>query len=445
MKDLLERRFQLRRRKTTVGTEIIAGLTTFATLSYILAVQPSIMADAGMNPLGVFAATAIVSGLVTIAMGLFSNTPFALAPGMGDNILLAYVLVAGGICTWQQGLGFMFIAGAIFVLLSAFRVREKIAGYLPRSIKFGLSAALGIMLFQIGIANSEILLTGNNGWNDFSLPAVQLTFIGLAITLILSFLTIRIRGKSYKIRGAILISIVLTTLIGIPFGLVKFDFNINLGRTFSSLGDVAFKLDILGVLKPAFIGLIIITFIGDFSSTLGTALGAGNKAGLMDADGNMPMLGKIFLVDSVGTVFGTLMGCTVVTSYAESASGVEAGGRTGLTSVVTGLLFLVSLVLAPIFIAIPNAATAPALIIIGISMMQELRTLDFNLLDWTPVAMMVGFTAFGDLVIGITAGLVSDVVIRLSSFAFNSERKKGDLPSIPTIILAAIMCLQYII
>ncbi|NLJ41097.1 MAG: NCS2 family permease [Clostridiales bacterium] len=444
MKDFLEKHFTISKRNTKISTEILAGFTTFATMAYILAVQPAIMGDAGMNTLGVFAATALISGLVTIAMGFYSNTPLALAPGMGTNLLMAYVVVAGGIATWQISLGMMFISGIAFLILSIFNVREKIADFLPKSIKFGLSGALGIMLFQIAIANSNLLLPENAGWNDFSLPEVKLTLIGLAITLFLNFIKIRINGREYKVRGAMLLSIIITTLIGIPMGLVSFQAGSGLNQTLSAFGDVAFKLDIAGALRPEYIGFIVIFFIGDFCSTMGTALGTGHKAGLMDKDGNMPMLGKIFLVDAAGTIAGTLTGVTVVTSYIESAAGIEAGGRTGLTSLVTGLMFIVSIILAPLFIAIPTAATAPVLIVIGISMMQELRTVSFEMIDWTPVAIMMGFTAFADLGTGITVGLISDIIIRICAYAFDKENRKGNLPGIPTIIFAALMCLQYV-
>ena len=442
-KDALNRRFHLEERKTTVSTEILAGLTTFATMSYILAVQPSMMADAGMNALGVFAATAIVAALVTIAMGLISNAPLALAPGMGDNALVAYTLVGLGLATWQTCMGMMVFTGSVFLVLSCFKIREKLANYLPKSIKLGMSATLGIFLFQIGMSNTGLLVDG--GWGDFSDPNIVLTMIGLIIAIVLNFIRFDVNGKEYKLRGSMLVSILLTTIIGAFMGLVHVDFNIGLKDTFTSLGDVAFKADVLGIFKAKYIPYIVIFLVGDFTSTLGTAMGAGNKAGLMDKDGNMPMLGKIFLVDAAGTVIGASMGVTVVTSYAESAAGVEAGGRTGLTSIVTGVLFIISLVFAPLFVAIPSAATGPVLLMIGVSCMQELRTLDFDTINWTPVAFMIGFTAFSGMAIGVTVGLFTDIIVRVCSFAFKKDRTREDLPSWPTVILAALMSLQFIL
>ena len=439
----LERRFHLSERKTSVTTEILAGLTTFATMSYILAVQPSIMADAGMNPLGVFAATAIVSALVTIAMGLISNAPLALAPGMGDNALVAYTLVGLGIATWQTCMGMMVFTGLVFLILSCFKIREKLANYLPKSIKLGMSATLGIFLFQIGMSNTGLLKNG--GWGDFSDPNIVLTLIGLIIAIALNFIRIDIKGKEYKLRGSMLIAIILTTIIGAFMGLVHVDFNVGLKETFASLGDVAFKADVLSIFKPEYIPYIVIFLVADFTSTLGTAMGAGNKAGLMDKDGNMPMLGKIFLVDAAGTVIGASMGVSVVTSYAESAAGVEAGGRTGLTAIVTGLLFVVSLIFAPVFVAIPSAATGPVLLMIGVSCMQELRMQDFDPISWTPVAFMIGFTAFSGMALGVTVGLFTDILVRVCHYAFKKDKDRKDLPSWPTVILAALMSLQFIL
>ena len=445
MKDALDKRFLVSERKSSLSTEVLAGLTTFATMSYILAVQPAIMADAGMDPLGVFAATAIVSALVTIAMGIISNAPLALAPGMGDNALVAYTLVGMGIATWQTCMGMMVFTGGVFLLLSCFKIREKLADYLPKSIKFGLTATLGIFLFQIGISNTGLLQPANAGWGDFHDPSIRLTFYGLIIALVLNFIRIDINGREYKIRGYMLIAIILTTIVGAFMGLVHVDPGNGLSTTFAALGNVAFKADVASIFQAKYIPYILIFLIGDFTSTMGTALGAGHKAGLMDENGNMPMLGKIFLVDAAGTVIGASMGVTVVTSYAESAAGVEAGGRTGLTSLTTGALFVISLIFAPLFVAIPSAATGPVLLMIGISCMQELRTLEFDLVNWTPVCMMVCFTAFADMATGVTVGLFTDILVRLVHYGFKKDHRKEDMPSVATVILALLMGLQFIL
>ena len=445
MKDFFNRHFHLDEHGTSVRTEVIAGITTFATMSYILIVQASMLVAAGMNGAGVMLMTALISGLATLAMGLYAKSPFALAPGMGTNAILAYTLVAQGICTWQQGIGIVFISGIFFVLLSLFKIREKVVEVIPKVLKIGVGASVGAFLIRLSLANANMINVSGSSFAlnlDFANPAVLLSWIGLAITLLLYFLRIRIKGKTYHLRGALLISIFLITVIGIFMGQVQLPASIMTTNAFSNLGDVMFKLDIRGALNPALFTFMLMFFMSDFFSTLGTALGVAGKAGMLDENGDLPTIGKIFLVDSTATVVGALSGLTTITTYVESASGVEAGGRTGLTAVTTAICFFLSMLFAPLFLMVPTAATAPALIIIGISMMQTLKDVDFKSVEWFPVGLMVIVSIFGGIANGIALGLVTYCLTHWARYLFTDSREKA--PNLLTIIITVLCCLQFI-
>ena len=437
--------FDLKASGTNVRTEILAGVTTFATMAYILVVQASFMTAAGMNGTGVMLATALISGLATLAMGLYAKSPFALAPGMGTNAILAYTLVAQNICTWQQGLGIVFISGCVFVLLSVFKVREKVVELIPKVLKVGVGASVGAFLIRLSLANAGMISVNGSSFAlalDFSNPSILLSWIGLFITLILYFLRVRINGKTYHVRGSLLISIILITIIGVCMGQVSVPQSLFTSNAFSNLGDVAFKLDILGALQPKLFTFMLMFFMSDFFSTLGTALGVAGKAGMLDEDGNLPTIGRIFLVDSCATVVGAVCGLTTVTTYVESASGVEAGGRTGLTALVTAACFFLSIFFAPLFLMVPTAATAPALIVIGISMMQTLKDVDFKNVEWFPVGLMIIVSIFGGIANGIALGLVTYCVTHYARYIFTDSRQKA--PNLFTLILTILCCLQFI-
>lgn len=445
MSNFLDSHFHLNERGTNVRTELIAGITTFATMSYILIVQANMMIAAGMNGAGVMLMTALLSGLATLAMGLYAKSPFALAPGMGTNAILAYTLVAQGICTWQQGLGIVFISGTLFVLLSIFKVREKVVEVIPKVLKIGVGASVGAFLIRLSLANAGMINVSGSSFAlnlNFSDPAILLSWIGLAITLILYFLRFRINGKTYHIRGSLLISIILITIIGIFMGQVNLPQSIITTNAISNISDVAFKLDIVGALRPALFTFMLMFFMSDFFSTLGTALGVAGKAGMLDENGNLPVIGRIFLVDSCATVVGALGGLTTITTYVESASGVEAGGRTGLTAVVTSVCFFLSMLFAPLFLMVPTAATAPALIIIGISMMQTLKDVDFKNVEWFPVGLMIIVSIFGGIANGIALGLVTYCLTHWARYLFTDSRSKA--PGWFTIVITILCCLQFI-
>ncbi len=403
---MLENLFKLKEHNTSVKTEITAGLTTFMTMAYILVVQPMFMGAAGMDVGAVTVVTAILSAVFSILMGLYTNLPFALAPAMGSNAFFAYTLVAGGIVNWETGLGMVFISGVAFVLLTIFGLREVIVNLIPKNIKLAIGVAVGFYIVLLGFKNGGLMsiTEGNIALGDVKSAGVILTIIGLLVVVALS---------ARNIKGGILFAIIITTVIGIPMGITQVpDSLITLPP---SIAPIAFKLDIIGALKWSFFPLMFTFFVGDFFSTLGTLLGVSAKANLLDEDGNLPNINKPFLVDAIATVVGAIFGSTVVTTYIESAAGVEEGGRTGLTAVAAGICFALTIFITPIAGMIPNQATAPALIIIGLLMISGMKEIDFN--DFTeafPAFATIVFTAFTfSISNGISIGILSYVVTKL--------------------------------
>lgn len=427
---MLEKIFHLSERKTDTRTEIIAGLTTFMAMAYILAVNPLILSGTGMDPNAVFFATALAAGLTTIAMGLFVNFPIALAPGMGLNAYFAVVAAQnGGQFTWQVALAAVFISGIIFVILTVTKIRQILVEAVPNGLKTGITVGIGLFITVVGLKLSNIMVTSVHGvgatadalkstgaadflttlnW-DIKLGNVTnhdtlLAIIGLAI---IGFLMAR------KIKGSMLFGIIITTLIGIPLGVTdvsNFKFAL---PNFSHLAVGA--LDLKGAFTTG-IGTLILTFtFVELFDSFGTLVGTGKKAGLIDSEGRSPSIGKAMLVDALGISFGALMGTSTITAYVESSAGVSQGGRTGLTSVVTGLLFLVALILAPFFILIPDAATAPALIIVGLLMLSSIKEIDFD--DFTvslPAFLTIVMMPFTySIANGVSFGIVFYTFLKL--------------------------------
>ncbi|MBA4410764.1 MAG: guanine permease [Odoribacter sp.] len=423
--------FKLQENKTTVRTEIIAGITTFMTMAYILFLNPNILSATGMDKNAVFFATAIAAGFVTIAMGLFVNFPIALAPGMGLNAFFATVALAGVGMDWRVALGAVFISGIIFILLTITKVRQILVVAVPHSLKVAITVGIGLFITIIGLKLSEIMVASANvipptlekmnatkgianlmffewniGFGSLKNPAMLLTLLGLLITASLMAL---------RVKGSLLIGIIVTTIIGIPMGVTK----IADGFSPISLPDFSnlavFELDIKGALSMG-IWTVVFTFtFVELFDTFGTLVGTANKAGLIDKEGNSPKIGKAMLVDAFGVSFGALMGTSTVTAYVESAAGISEGGRTGLTAVTTGLLFLVALILAPLATLIPNAATAPALIIVGLLMVSAIKEINFD--DFTEgfpafmVIIMMPFTY--SIANGIAAGIIFYTILKV--------------------------------
>jgi len=423
--------FKLQENKTTVRTEIIAGITTFMTMAYILFLNPNILSATGMDKNAVFFATAIAAGFVTIAMGLVANFPIALAPGMGLNALFATVALAGVGMPWRVALGAVFISGVIFILLTITKVRQILVVAVPHSLKVAITVGIGLFITIIGLKLSEIMVVSTNvipptldalvaskgkaalmffEWNpglgSLKNPSMLLCLIGLAITAVL---------MARRVKGSLLIGIIVTTLIGIPMGVTK----IAEGFSPFSLPDFSnlavFELDIRGALSMG-IWTVVFTFtFVELFDTFGTLVGTANKAGLIDKEGKSPLIGKAMLVDAFGVSFGALMGTSTVTAYVESAAGIGEGGRTGLTAVTTGLLFLLALVLAPLATMIPNAATAPALIIVGLLMVSAIKEIDFD--DFTeglPAFMCIIMMPFTySIANGVAAGIIFYTLLKV--------------------------------
>lgn len=403
--------FKLDTFNTSIGTEITAGLTTFMTMAYILIVQPTFMKDAGMDIKAVTVVTAILSAAFSIIMGLYTNRPFAMAPAMGGNAFFAYTLVASGMVDWQTAMGMVFFSGVGFLILTIFGLRGLIVEAIPKNLKYAIGIAVGFFIAMVGFKNGQIM-TINNGTislGKLSNPTTILSLIGLVITITLVL---------NKVKGGVLIGIVTTTLIGIPLGVTEIPTHF-----FSmppSIGPIAFKLNIKDAFKFAFMPLIFTFFVGDFFCTLGTLLGVSAQAGLLDKDGNLPEVDKPFLVDSIATIVGSIFGSTTITTFLESAAGVEVGGRTGLTAVATGICFIFTIFITPIVYIIPSAATAPALIFIGILMMSGIKYLELeDMTEFVPAALTMLFTVFTDnMATGMSVGIISYVVIKIATFRF---------------------------
>jgi len=366
----LERFFALTENGTDVKTEVIAGLTTFVTMAYILFVNPSILEAAGMDKGAVFMATALASAAATLFMGLFANYPFALAPGMGLNAFFAYVMVGKMGLSWQTALGAVFLSGIIAVIVTLTGLRELLIRAIPVSLKHAVGAGIGLFIAFIGLVNSGIVVASEAtlvDLGDFTQPSTLLATIGLIIMAVL---------VAKGVKGGILISILITSVIGIPMGVTQLPSSII--STPPSLAPGLLKLDLAGALKFSMFPVIFSLFFSDLFDTIGTFVGVASRTGMIDEDGNLKRGNKALFADSLGTVIGSLLGTSNTTTYVESAAGVSVGGRTGLTSVVVALMFVASVILSPLALAVPGAAVAPALIMVGVFMASSLNEIDFS-------------------------------------------------------------------
>lgn len=413
----LDNYFKLTENKTDVKTEIIAGITTFITMAYILFVNPNILSATGMDFNSVFLATALSAAVGTFIMGFYANIPFAQAPGMGLNGFFAFSVVLGMGYTWQQALAIVFLSGILFILLTVTGARKAIINAIPASLKHAIGGGIGLFIALIGFQNAGIVVHDENtlvALTRFDNPGVILAVIGLVIT---GILMVR------KVKGAILIGIVITTLIGIPMGVtntaIDMALNLDISPTFMKM-DFKGLLDAQGAggLTASLISAItvIISFaLVDMFDTIGTLIGTANRAGMLDEDGNLRNMDKALLADAVATSAGAVLGTSTVTTYVESAAGVAEGGRTGLTAVTTGALFVLAVFLAPFALAIPSAATAPALIIVGVLMIGTIKQIDFD--DFTealPAFLTIAVMPFTySIANGIAAGLIFYPIVKI--------------------------------
>ena len=366
---MLTKLFGFKKGEMNVRTEIFAGLTTFLTMAYILAINPNILGDTGMDKGALFTTTVLISGLATIFMGLYAKLPFALAPGMGLNAFFAYTvcLVLG--YSWQFALTAVFLEGLIFIILTLTNIREKLVYLIPDTLKNSISAGIGLYIAFIGLKSAGVIV--NNDATLVSLGKITsgaplLCIIGIVIT---SLLMVK------NVKGGLLIGILATTIIGIPMGVTQLNGVIS---TPPSIEPIFFKFQWDQILTQDML-IIVFTFLFvDLFDTIGTIIGVTTRAGMFDKDGKIPGLKKAFLVDAVATTAGAAMGTSTVTTFVESAAGVEQGGRSGLTAFTTGICFLVAMFFAPFFLAIPAAATAPVLFLVGLMMMAAVTKIEFN-------------------------------------------------------------------
>jgi len=401
---LLERHFELGTRGSDLRTEILAGVTTFLTMAYIVLVNPAILGQAGMPVAAVAAATCLAAGFASILMGASANMPLALAPGMGLNAYFAFTVVGAMGVPWQVALGCVFISGVAFLLLTFAGIRQLIVAAIPQYLFAAVAGGIGLFIGFIGLKNAGIVVSNEAtsvALGDLRAPGAALALLGLAIVAALA---------AWKVRGAILIGILATTLAGWAFGLVAFTPQ---PYDLTAIAQTAFQLDLAGVFSGEYgIGLFEILFVFlfvDLFDNIGTLVGVTRRAGLIGEDGRIPRLNRILFTDSVATMAGALAGTSTVTSYVESAAGVQAGGRTGITAIVTGLLFLLAMLAAPYAQLVPLAATAPALILVGGLMMAPLVDIAWDdpeaaIPAFLTVAMIpLTFSIANGLAFGITA------------------------------------------
>ncbi|PTU77895.1 guanine permease [Pseudomonas indoloxydans] len=375
---MLERLFQLNAHNTTVRTEVLAGVTTFLTMAYILFVNPNMLAETGMDHGAVFVATCLAAAIGSLVMGLLANYPIALAPGMGLNAFFTYTVVMTMGYSWQTALGAVFLSGVIFFLLSIFRIREWIINSIPLALRAGIAAGIGLFLAIIALKNAGIVVDHPAtlvGLGDMSKGGALLACLGFFVIAALAY---------RKVTGAVMIGILLVTGLSIALGLSELPGVVSMPP---SLMPTLLQLDIAGALDIGLISVIFAFLFVDLFDTSGTLVGVAQKADLLDKDGKMPRLGRALLADSTATMAGAALGTSTTTSYIESAAGISAGGRTGLTACVVAALFLLSLFFAPLAGSVPAYATAPALLFVAVLMMSSLAQIDWD--DLTVAAPVV--------------------------------------------------------
>ena len=407
----MEQFFKLKEHNTDVKTEVLAGITTFMTMAYILVVNPSMLNLTGMDLGGVFTATALSSMIATLIMALYAKYPFALAPGMGLNAFFTFSVVLGPMGkTWQFALTAVLIEGIIFILLSAVKAREAIFESIPLNLKNAVSVGIGLFITFIGLTGAGIVKTGDGtivALGKLTSGAPLLAIIGIIIT---GFLLAK------NVKGALLLGIVITTIIGIPMGVTILPENFSTIVSLPpSMKDVAFKFVGFDQIFSFEMLVAVFTFLFvDIFDTVGTLAGVATKANMLDEKGNLPRVGAALMADAIGTVAGACLGTSTVTTFVESASGVAEGGRTGLTSLTTAAMFGISLFFAPLFTLVPSAATAPALVIVGLFMMSPITKINFS--DYTeaiPAFLTIVMMPFAySIAEGIVFGMVSYVVLK---------------------------------
>lgn len=454
----LDKIFHLKENHTDVKTEVMAGITTFMTMAYILAVNPNILSASGMDRGSVFTATALSAFIATCLMALLSNYPFVLAPGMGLNAYFTYTVVLGMGYTWQQALAAVFAEGIIFILLSLTNVREAIFNSIPMNLKHAVSVGIGLFIAFIGLQNAKIVV-GNYSTLvsifSFKSSVAEGTFSSQGITVLLALIGILVTAVllAKDVKGSILWGILITWVLGIicqlthlyvpnaDIGYYSLLPDFSNGISVPSMAPTFMKMDFSIVFSLDFVVIMFAFLFVDMFDTLGTLIGVASKADMLDKDGKLPKIKGALLSDAVGTTVGAVCGTSTVTTFVESASGVAEGGRTGLTSIVAGILFALSLLLSPIFLAIPSFATAPALIVVGYLMLTSVTKIDFS--DMTEAIpcfiAIIAMPFMYSISEGISMGVISYVVINLIT-----GKAKEKKISVLMYVLAILFVLKYI-
>ena len=405
----LEKKFKFLDNGTNLKTELIAGLTTFATMSYVLATIPNILEGAGLNRASILTALIIFIIICSVAMALYTNRPFALAPGLSSVAIIGTTLPQMNMPV-EVAFGLVFLSGVIFVIISFVGIREIVVKAIPASVKISISAGIGLYISLIGLKMAGVVIANpkNNTLNlgDMTTAKSILFAIGFLLILVL---------EARKIKGSLILAILMVTIIGIPMGVTKVP--TNLVNIPTGISDVSFKIDILGALKPEYFPWIFTFFVPDFFGTMGIILGIANRAGWLDKNGNMQDIDRCFKVDSLSTVAGSFFCMPVMTTYLESASGVEDGGRTGMTALVTSFLFTLTLLFTPIALMVPGVATAPVLTIIGFQMLSSMKSVNYN--DKTeslPAFIAVAMTIFTfNIATGLSLSVLSYIILQVFS------------------------------
>ncbi|WP_407933793.1 NCS2 family permease [Draconibacterium orientale] len=425
--------FKLEENKTNVKTEILAGVTTFMTMAYILAVNPDILSATGMDKHALFTATALSAFVATLVMALVARLPFALAPGMGLNAFFAFTVVLGMGHSWQFALTAVFLEGIIFILLTAFNIRELIVNAIPLPLKHAVSAGIGLFIAFIGLQNSGIVINNDAtlvGLGDMGSPAVLIALFGIVLTAVLLIL---------KVKGALLIGIFAATIAGIPFGVTHMPEG-HLVDVPPSLSPIFMKFEFSQIFTLDML-IVLFTFLFvDMFDTVGTLVGVSSKAGMLDEEGKVPRVKQALFADSIGTFFGAIFGTSTVTTYVESASGVAEGGKTGLTALSTAVLFFIALFFAPLFTMVPAAATAPALVLVGFFMMSPILKIDFeNYTESIPAFItIIAMPLTYSIAEGIVFGMLSYVLLKVLT------GKMKDI-SIVMIVLVILFVIKFLI
>ena len=414
-------------------TEIIAGLTTFLAMSYIIFVNPQILGSAGMNKSALIAATCLASGIGTLLVGLFSNTPIAMAPGMGLNAFFAYSLVLGEKIPWETALGIVFLSGLLFLLLTLAGVRAKLVAAIPKSLVFAISVGIGIFITFIGLVNLGLVVKNDVtlvGMGKFT-PTVMIGLIGLLVMVVLEF---------KKVKGSLLIGILSSTLLAWIFGKIGFPSRVLAVNV--DLSPIAFKLDILGGLKWGFFGAIFALMFMDLFDSLGTLVACAHKARITDRGNYTSVINRLLGLDALATMIGAVLGTSTTTAYIESGAGIEAGGRTGVTAMVTGILFFLGLLFVPLIGIVPPYATAPALIMVGFFMIKEIVNINFEATEEAfpsfIIIIMIALTY--SISSGLALGFVSFTILMIVS-----GKIKEIKPAMWAIALLSVGVLYYLV